>query len=214
MARKGSYRETLDQFQARKIDILIGTQMIAKGLHFPNVTLVGIVNADVGLHMADFRAGERTFQLLTQVAGRAGRGEAEGEVLVQTFTPAHPAIQHARHHDFAGYWEQESEFRRAFGHPPFQRFVLATVRGEHAERTEFTAQTLARRLREAAAEGIQIGEPSPAPLARVKNEHRYHLTLRGPGALKISRLLRTVLAKLTLPRDVRIGVDVDALHLL
>jgi primosomal protein N' (replication factor Y) len=214
MARKGSYRETLDQFQARKIDILIGTQMIAKGLHFPNVTLVGIVNADVGLHMADFRAGERTFQLLTQVAGRAGRGEAEGEVLVQTFTPAHPAIQHARHHDFAGYWEQESEFRRAFGHPPFQRFVLATVRGEHAERTEFTAQTLARRLREAAADGIQIGEPSPAPLARVKNEHRYHLTLRGPGALKISRLLRAVLAKLPLPRDVRIGIDVDALHLL
>jgi primosomal protein N' (replication factor Y) len=214
MARKGSYRETLDQFQARKIDILVGTQMIAKGLHFPNVTLVGIVNADVGLHMADFRAGERTFQLLTQVAGRAGRGEAEGEVLVQTFTPSHPSIQHARHHDFAGFWEQESEFRSAFGHPPFQRFVMVTARGNHEERTAFTADTLARRLREAGLEGVSVAEPAPAPLARVKGEYRFHLALRGPSALKMSRLLKATLAKLTMPREIRITVDVDALHLL
>jgi primosomal protein N' (replication factor Y) len=214
MSRKGSYRETLDRFQARKIDILVGTQMIAKGLHFPNVTLVGIVNADVGLHMADFRAGERTFQLLTQVAGRAGRGEAEGEVLVQTFTPAHPSIQHARHHDFTGFWEHESEFRRAFGHPPFQRFVLVTIRGEHAERTEFVAQTLVRRLREAAAADISIGDSAPAPLARVKSEYRFHLTMRGPSALRMSRLAKAALAKLSAPREVRVTVDVDALHLL
>ncbi len=214
MARKGSYREALARFQARKVDILIGTQMIAKGLHFPNVTLVGIVNADVGLHMADFRAGERTFQLLTQVAGRAGRGEAEGEVLVQTFTPGHPSIQHARHHDFAGFWEHESEFRRAFGHPPFQRFVLVTARGENLERTEFTAQTLARRLREGAGAEIVVAEPAPAPLARVKSEHRFHLALRGPSALRMSRLLRETLARLSPPREVRIAVDVDALHLL
>lgn len=214
MARKGSYRETLDTFQARKIDILVGTQMIAKGLHFPNVTLVGIVNADVGLHMADFRAGERTFQLLTQVAGRAGRGEAAGEVLVQTFTPSHPSIQHARHHDFEGFWEHESEFRRAFGHPPFQRFVLITVRGDHAERTEFTAQTIARRLREAAVEGMAVAEPSAAPLARVKNEYRFHLPLKGPSALRMSRAVKAVLDKLTLPREIRVAVDVDALHLL
>ncbi|MGH8046087.1 MAG: replication restart helicase PriA [Chthoniobacterales bacterium] len=214
MSRKGSYRETLDRFQARKIDILVGTQMIAKGLHFPNVTLVGIVNADVGLHMADFRAGERTFQLLTQVAGRAGRGEAAGEVLVQTFTPAHPAIQHARHHDFAGFWEHESEFRRAFGHPPYLRFVLITVRGDHAERAEFTAQTLARRLREVLDADVTIGEASPAPLSRVKGEYRYHLPLKGPSALRMSRGVRAVLAKLSMPREIRVGVDVDALQLL
>ena len=214
MTRKGSYRETLDRFQARKIDILVGTQMIAKGLHFPNVTLVGIVNADTGLHMADFRAGERTFQLLTQVAGRAGRGDAEGEVLVQTFTPAHPAIQHARHHDFEGFWEHESEFRRAFGHPPFERLVLVTIRGEHFEHTELTAQTLARRLEAAKTGEITVGIPSPAPLARVRDEHRFHLALRGPSAVKMSRLLRAILAKLTLPQDVRVAIDVDALHLL
>jgi primosomal protein N' (replication factor Y) len=214
MSRKGSYREALDRFQARKIDILVGTQMIAKGLHFPNVTLVGIVNADTGLHMTDFRAGERTFQLLTQVAGRAGRGEAEGEVLVQTFTPAHPSIQHARHHDFAWFLEHESEFRRVFEHPPYLRFVLITVRGDHEERTQFTAQTLGRRLREAVDEGVTVAEPSPAPLARVKGEYRFHLALKGASALRMSRSIKAVLAKLPMPREIRVGVDVDALHLL
>ena len=105
MRKKHALRDLLNAFQARKIDVLIGTQMIAKGLHFPNVTLVGILNADIGLHVPDFRAGERVFQLLTQVAGRAGRGELEGEVIVQTFTPHSPSIQFARHHDFDGFVE-------------------------------------------------------------------------------------------------------------
>ena len=113
MRRKNALRDTLNAFKAHKIDILIGTQMIAKGLHFPNVTLVGILNADLGLHVPDFRAGERTFQLITQVAGRAGRGDLEGEVIVQTFTPHSPSIQYARQHDFDGFSEQEMEFRRA-----------------------------------------------------------------------------------------------------
>src|SRR5207237_1595740 len=106
MTRKEAYREALRNFSTGKIDILGGTQMIAKGLHFPNVTLVGIINADLALHLPDFRAGERTFQLLTQVAGRAGRGETSGEVFVQTYTPFSPSIQFARHHDFVGYCQQ------------------------------------------------------------------------------------------------------------
>ncbi|MBV9010186.1 MAG: primosomal protein N', partial [Verrucomicrobia bacterium] len=118
MTRKEAYRETLRAFRAGKIDILVGTQMIAKGLHFPNVTLVGIINADLALHLPDFRAGERTFQLLTQVAGRAGRGETPGEVFVQSYTPFSPSIQFARHHDFAGYVEQELEFRERCDFPP------------------------------------------------------------------------------------------------
>ncbi len=104
--------------------------MIAKGLHFPNVTLVGIINADLALHLPDFRAGERTFQLLTQVAGRAGRGETPGEVFVQTYTPFSPSIQFARHHDFAGYFEQELEFRERCDFPPFKHAVLITVRSD------------------------------------------------------------------------------------
>src|SRR5437762_5091122 len=120
MTRKEAYRETLRAFRAGKIDILVGTQMIAKGLHFPNVTLVGIINADLALHLPDFRAGERSFQLLTQVAGRAGRGETPGEVFVQSYTPFSPSIQFARHHDFAGYFQQELEFRERCDFPPFK----------------------------------------------------------------------------------------------
>lgn len=126
MTRKDSYREVLGAFRTGKIDILLGTQMIAKGLDFPNVTLVGILNADLGLHLPDFRAGERTFQLLTQVAGRAGRGDIEGEVIVQTFTPFHPSVQFARHHDFAGFYEQEIGFRRSLFYPPASHVILIT----------------------------------------------------------------------------------------
>src|SRR5207247_4848064 len=111
LKRKQDYRRFLGDFRTGKTDILLGTQMIAKGLHFPNVTLVGIIHADLSLHQPDFRAGERTFQLLTQVAGRAGRGEVEGEVVVQAFSPFHPAIQYARRHGFNAFYEQEVELR-------------------------------------------------------------------------------------------------------
>ena len=129
MKRKDDYRRILGDFRVGKIDILVGTQMIAKGLHFPNVTLVGIIYADLALHQPDFRAGERTFQLLTQVAGRAGRGDVEGEVFVQAFTPFHPAIQYARRHDFAGFYEQEIEFREQLKYPPVSRIALLTLKG-------------------------------------------------------------------------------------
>ncbi|HKP93580.1 MAG TPA: primosomal protein N', partial [Chthoniobacterales bacterium] len=139
MSRKDAYRETLHSFRSGKIDILVGTQMIAKGLHFPNVTLVGIINADLALHLPDFRAGERTFQLLTQVAGRAGRGETPGEVFVQTYTPFSPSIQFARHHDFAGYFQQELEFRERCDFPPLNHVVLITVRSPHEGRARLSA---------------------------------------------------------------------------
>jgi len=144
MTRKQAYRDTLLNFRAGKIDILVGTQMIAKGLHFPNVTLVGIINADLALHLPDFRAGERTFQLLTQVAGRAGRGETPGEVFVQTYTPFSPSIQFARHHDFPGYFQQELEFRERCDFPPFKHAILIIVRSAHEARAKFSAETLAR----------------------------------------------------------------------
>jgi len=214
MTRKDSYRETLGAFKEGKIDILVGTQMIAKGLHFPNVTLVGIVNADLGLHMPDFRAGERTFQLLTQVAGRAGRGEMEGEVLVQTFTPFSPSIQFARHHDYEGFMEQEMEFRRQFNYPPFGKMVLITLRGTMFERVEFSAQTLARKLKAAAPPGIAVGEGVPAPLEKAKTYFRFQVSLRGQSSMQLARLIRSVLDSLPMPEDVFVAVDVDPLHLL
>ena len=214
MTRKDSYRLTLGAFKEGSIDILVGTQMIAKGLHFPNVTLVGIINADLGLHVPDFRAGERTFQLLTQVAGRAGRGEMEGEVLVQTFTPFSPSIQFARHHDFEGFVEQELEFRERFGFPPFARMVLITVRSQMRERAEFTTQTLVRRLKENVPEGSVVGEATPAPLERARGYHRFQTALRGPAVRPLAHAIQTALSGLTLPEDVFVAVDVDPVQLL
>jgi primosomal protein N' (replication factor Y) (superfamily II helicase) len=146
MKRKEDYRKVLGDFRTGKIDILIGTQMIAKGLHFPNVTLVGIIHADLSLNMPDFRAGERTFQLLTQVAGRAGRGDVEGEVFVQAFAPFHPAIQYARRHDFVGFYEQEMEFREQLKYPPASRVALLTLKGRNEQKVQFAAEHVRREL--------------------------------------------------------------------
>jgi primosomal protein N' (replication factor Y) (superfamily II helicase) len=214
MTRKGAYRDTLLSFRAGKIDILVGTQMIAKGLHFPNVTLVGIINADLALHMPDFRAGERTFQLLTQVAGRAGRGETPGEVFVQTFTPFSPSIQFARHHDFAGYFQQELEFRERCDFPPFKHAVLVTVRSAHEARAKFSAETLARRLKENIGSEFILGEATPAPLEKLQGQFRFHILMRGAAIVRLSRLVRETLDKLPFPEDVTVAVDVDPYQLL
>jgi primosomal protein N' (replication factor Y) len=162
MKRKDDYRKVLGDFRAGKTDILVGTQMIAKGLHFPNVTLVGIIYADSALHQPDFRAGERTFQLLTQVAGRAGRGDVEGEVFVQAFTPFHPAIQFARRHDFNGFYEQEIEFREQLKYPPVSRVALLTLKGRNEEKVKFSAEHLKRELEKTLKRASSGGASVPA----------------------------------------------------
>ncbi|HEX8372033.1 MAG TPA: primosomal protein N' [Chthoniobacterales bacterium] len=214
MSKKDAFRETLNAFRTGKIDILVGTQMIAKGLHFPNVTLVGIINADSALHLPDFRAGERTFQLLTQVAGRAGRGDVEGEVFVQSHTPFHPCIQFARHHDFAGFQEQELDFREKCAYPPYTHMILVTVRSPHELRGSFSAETLARRLAENLPDGTILGQSAPAPMERLKGFYRFHIILRAHHILKTSRHIREVIGKLTFPEDVIVTTDVDPYQLL
>jgi primosomal protein N' (replication factor Y) len=214
MTRKEAYRETLRSFRTGKIDILVGTQMIAKGLHFPNVTLVGIINADLSLHLPDFRAGERTFQLLTQVAGRAGRGETPGEVFVQTYTPFSPSIQFARHHDFTGYFQQELEFRERCDFPPFKHAILITVRSAHEGRAKLSAETLKRRLKEALPEEFLLGDATPAPLEKLQGQFRFHILIRGEAIMRLSRLVREALDKLPFPEDVTVTVDVDPYQLL
>lgn len=211
MRRKHAMRDLLGSFKAHKIDILIGTQMIAKGLHFPNVTLVGILNADIGLHVPDFRAGERTFQLITQVAGRAGRGDLEGEVVVQTFTPHSPSIQFARRHDFDGFSEQEMEFRRHFGYPPFAHCAVLTSRSTHERRAEFTLQTLLLRLKEDAPRELIFGEVLPSPLVKAHGQFRFQVTLRTSRARVLSAHVAAVLARTPLPEDVIVTFDMDAL---
>ena len=212
MRRKNALRDTLSAFKAHKIDILIGTQMIAKGLHFPNVTLVGILNADLGLHVPDFRAGERTFQLITQVAGRAGRGDLEGEVIVQTFTPHSPSIQFARKHDFDGFSEQEMEFRREYSFPPYAHCAVLTSRSTHERRAEFTLQTLHLRLAENLPNGITLGEVLPSPLIRSHGQFRFQITLRSERARPLTNHVQQILSKTPLPEDVTVVFDMDALN--
>lgn len=214
MTRRGSYEEVLGKFRARQIDILVGTQMIAKGLDFPNVTLVGIINADIGLHSPDFRAGERTFQLLTQVAGRAGRGETEGEVIVQTFSPGSPSIQHARHHDYAGFYDQEVSFREAFGHPPFSRMLLVRIRGLSEEKTSAAARRISSVLRGMAPKSVEVSEAAPAPLERSHGRYRYHVVLKARSGKLLGHLAREAMANLRLPGDVVVTLDVDPYSLM
>lgn len=212
--RKDSYDRILGDFRVGKIDILIGTQMIAKGLHFPNVTLVGVVYADLSLHIPDFRAGERTFQLLAQVAGRAGRGDVAGEVIVQTYTPFQPAVQAARRVDFEGFSDQELEFRKELSYPPFSHLVCIGLSGSHEERTAFSAQTLAHRLKSLLPDTVVFGDAAPAPLAKAKKRYRYQIMLRSGSVKAMTGPIREALAGMDFPGDVRVSVDVDAVSLL
>src|SRR5665213_960848 len=211
MKRKDDYRKVLGDFRAGKTDILVGTQMIAKGLHFPNVTLVGIIYAYLALHQPDFRAGERTFQLLTQVAGRAGRGDVEGDVFVQAFAPFHPAIQYARRHDFNGFYEQEIEFREQLKYPPVSRVALLTLKGRNEEKVKFSAEHLRKVLESKVAAGettLDIGHwpldliiagPAPAPLLRAETFYRYQIMLRTRAMSALSRELARIIKSLALP---------------
>ena len=215
LKRKEDYRRILGDFRTGKIDILVGTQMIAKGLHFPNVTLVGIIYADLSLHQPDFRAGERTFQLLTQVAGRAGRGDVEGEVVVQAFTPFHPAIQYARRHDFTGFYEQEIEFREQLKYPPVTRAALLTLKGRNEEKVRFSAEHLRRELEKELAQfkELVLAGPAPAPLLRAETYYRYQLMLRTKQMSKLSQSLAKLVEGLVLPEDISLTMDVDPVNL-
>ncbi len=214
MTRKNQLRDTLRDFRAQKIDILIGTQMIAKGLDFPNVTLVGVLNADLALHMPDFRAAERTFQLLTQVAGRAGRGEIKGEVFIQTFTPHSPAVQFARHADFEGFAQQELDQRRIFNYPPNTHVVLIGCRGPHQARAEFALANIAQRLAIELPAGTTMGEPNPSPLEKSHGQYRFQLLLRATKIRALTQHIHRVIQAMTFPQDVIITWDVDPVQMM
>jgi primosomal protein N' (replication factor Y) len=216
MKRKEDYRRVLGEFKAGKIDILVGTQMIAKGLHFENVTLVGVVHADLSLHVPDFRAGERTFQLLTQVAGRAGRGDVEGEVFVQSFTPFHPAIQYARRHDFTGFYDQEIEFREQLKYPPVARIALLTLKGRNEDKVKLSADHVRSEIekRTGPLKDLVLNGPTPAPLARAETFYRYQLMLRTRQMTRLGELLSETLAAVKLPEDVSLAVDIDPVNLV
>jgi len=212
--RKGALTSLLSRFAAGELDLLVGTQMIAKGHDFPRVTLVGVVSADVGLGLADFRAGERTFQLLTQVAGRAGRGERTGEAIVQTLYPSHYSVRLACRQDYPAFFEREVEYRKGLRYPPFVALVNAVVRGRTFDEAMRLAQDLATALASRAqAGGFTVLGPAPAPLTRLRGEHRVQIFLKGGRRDQMRLAMRAALAGLPDVRR-RAIVDVDPLSVL
>lgn len=211
--RRGSLDDLLGRFASGKLDVLVGTQMIAKGHDFPNVTLVGVVSADVGLGLADFRASERTFQLLTQVAGRAGRGELVGEAIIQTLYPTHYSIRLACTQDYRAFFEQEIQFRQAMRYPPALSMINVVVRGRTYDDAMQGAANLSSRALRAQRGAFEVLGPAPAPLGRIKGEHRAQFFLKGASRAHMRAALRTALA--SQPELARkISVDVDPLSVL
>jgi len=186
---KHKYEEILSGFREGNFDILVGTQMIAKGHDIPNVTLVGVVNADIGLGVPDFRAAERTFQLLTQVAGRAGRHDLPGTVLVQTINPDHYAIRCAAEQNYAKFYEKELEFRRLMRYPPFSALANVLVRSEKQEDALRMSGTLAELLKEP-GEGMKVMGPAEAPVPRLKNEFRYQMLIKARSRPRLNEMLQ------------------------
>ena len=209
-----AHEEKLEEFRTGRANILIGTQMVAKGLDFPNVTTVGVVNADVALHLPDFRSRERTFQLLAQVAGRTGRGPAGGRVIVQTFMPQDPSIQAAARHDYEAFARQELPLRRELGYPPFGRMARIICRGRDAARVEGYTGELAEALRKLSGPGMQVLGPAPAPVAQIRGFQRRHLMLKGPDAGAMQQVLHAARGLLKGPAGVKVLVDVDPMSML
>ena len=209
----GKYEAALGDFRDGKKQILLGTQMVAKGLDFPNVTLVGVVNADVSLNMPDFRATERTFQLLTQVAGRTGRSERGGKVIIQTFSPDHLCIQLAKQHDYVRFAELELEDRRTFGYPPFGRLARIIVEGRDkkaaAERMHEIANAVRATIQD---ERVQVLGPAEPPIARIKGRYRRHLIIKAPRTSLLHRALSAVDRRRV--KGTQVIVDVDPVVLL
>jgi primosomal protein N' (replication factor Y) len=213
---KRQYQETLGAFAGGALDILVGTQMLAKGHDFQRVTLVGVVSADSSLSLPDFRAAERTFQLLTQVAGRAGRGDLPGRVLIQTFYPEHYAIQDAVKQDYPAFYERETQFRRAMAYPPFSSLANVIVRHTDLEKAIGWSRQLSEYFSPHDGKGLRILGPAAAPLARLKREHRFQFLLKSPKRSLLAKVLGGAMTFLDLKEipETAVLVDMDPLSLM
>jgi len=212
---KGTRGRVYQQFASGDVDILVGTQMVAKGWDVPGVTLVGVIDADTALNFPDFRSAERTFQLLLQVAGRAGRGERSGEVIIQTMAPAHPAVVHAASGDLDRFYRCELDERRQVRYPPYGGLVRLLLRGRPEARVQFWAQDLARQIQKALDTGVEIIGPAPAPIDRIKDSYRWHLLLKmDPSTASLAGLEEVLQNMRVGSQDPRITVDVDPMQML
>jgi len=212
----GSSRKVLEDFRHGRARILLGTQMIAKGLDFPDVELVGVISAEDSLAIPDFRAAERTFQLLTQVAGRAGRREARGRVIVQGIRLDHYSVKCATEYDYKGFFEQERDIRRRLGYPPFKHLARVVISAADFNRANISADTLGDALRRIGRKipQVDILGPAPTPLERLRGLWRRHLIFKADKVSAISKLLHIGLSEVRFPPEVRMEVDVDPLHMM
>ncbi|WP_414661457.1 replication restart helicase PriA [Horticoccus sp. 23ND18S-11] len=214
MSKKNRFREVLASFRAGKIDVLIGTQMIGKGLDFPNVTLVGLIDADMSMHIPDFRANERTFQLLVQVAGRAGRGDRAGEVIVQTFTPQAEAIQFSRQADFAGFAASELKIRRDFNYPPYRHLIHHLFRGPNPEKLKFFAEQWAKLVEKTLGDRVELRGPSASPIEKIKDQYRWQLWYFTNAVTKVVPELARLREGFAWSDDITQVIDVDPVSLM
>ena len=213
MSKKNLYRKILNDFRIGKIDLLVGTQMIAKGLDFPNVTLVGLVDADKSLHVEDFRAAERTFQLIVQVSGRSGRGDRAGEVVIQTSTPHAPPIQFARKSDFDGFQLEELEQRREFNYPPFRHLIRHLFRGRNPDKVNFYIEQWLKVLEENMEGQLEIRGPAPAPIEKIRDEYRFQLWYFAPSASRVISQLAKLREQFKMDKEVIDLIDVDPMNM-
>jgi primosomal protein N' (replication factor Y) len=211
---KGSHEKLLSTFRDRKADVLLGTQMIAKGLDFPHVTLVGVISADTMLRLPDFRATERTFQLLTQVSGRAGRHQLLGEVIVQTYTPEHYSIQYAANHDYRGFARKELLVRKELGYPPYRKLALATLSHDDLSRlvkvSDAFAKAMKQRLAESSDVDTELLGPVPSPIPKLKDRYRFQCVVKYREETKVREMLREITdGFLDEIRKTSLGIQID-----
>lgn len=218
-AKRHSHHRIFKSMENREADVLIGTQMVTKGLDLPGITLVGVLLADSSLHLPDFRSAERTFQFITQVAGRSGRGDTEGEVIVQTFSPDHYSILYASNHDYEGFYKEESAFRKALSYPPYKRIVRILIKGIDQESVEAASNRFKEIIdnQNQKAEGIDVLGPVPAPFMKLRSKFRRHIIMKGSNPKSLNNLIRNSLQhfhKEGHHGNVQIEVDVDPMSLL
>jgi len=221
--RKGSHDKLLKKFGTGEADILLGTQMVAKGLDFSRVTLVGVISADTQMLLPDFRASERTFQLLTQVAGRAGRSSLEGEVIIQTYQPTHYALKHVVTHDFKSFYQEELQYRKELQYPPMSRLALLEFRGEHENNVMQHAEEFSSLLKKVQQRIIVLG-PAPAAIAKLKQRYRWHLVLKSvkdndPAGTILHRAIHQTVAAFQnsssgRKKNVQLIIDVDPISMM
>jgi len=212
--KRGSHEAILSKFEVGEADILLGTQMVAKGFDFSRVTLVGIISADVALNLPDFRAGERTFNLLTQVAGRTGRGSKGGVVIIQTYNPDHYSILMAKDHDYESFYQQEVAFRRELGYPPFNHLLNLKLEGRNEETVMKVADDLCCSLRIRNEFGYQILGPAPCTLSKIRGRYRWQILVKGKKPSSLRTLVQEALLSLSIPSQLRLIVDMDPVMML